>query len=162
MKRINNVPLGCMGNKKNELKILLPIIDEHITKKTIFVEPFCGSSIVSFNVFNNHNVKIHINDIEKNRIQFYENIIKEDERDKLYKFENDVTEKGQLYYDSIVKKKPQDFEGWILSKRIHSFRYGLFPTNKKIILKEISPNWVKFFEKATITNNDFTTTLKKY
>ena len=47
----DTIPLGCMGNKKNELKLLLPIIEPQITTSTIFVEPFFGSSTVSFNVF---------------------------------------------------------------------------------------------------------------
>ena len=51
MKNLDTVPLGCIGNKKNELKLLLPIIEPQITTSSIFVEPFCGSSIVSFNVF---------------------------------------------------------------------------------------------------------------
>jgi hypothetical protein len=36
------IPLGCMGNKKNELKLLLPIIEPQIKTSTIFVEPFVG------------------------------------------------------------------------------------------------------------------------
>ena len=50
-KKIDTLPLGCMGNKQNELKLLLPIIDPQITDKTIFIEPFVGSCIVSFNVY---------------------------------------------------------------------------------------------------------------
>ena len=37
----------------------------------IFVEPFCGSASVSYLVFNNTNIKkIHINDLDKIRIDF--------------------------------------------------------------------------------------------
>ena len=61
----DRLPLGCMGNKSRELKLLLPIIEEHITKDTIFIEPFCGSCIVSFIVYKKHGIKIHINDIDK-------------------------------------------------------------------------------------------------
>ena len=39
--------LYCVGNKKNELKYLLPIIKENINEDTIFIEPFCGFCIVS-------------------------------------------------------------------------------------------------------------------
>ena len=49
----NTIPLGRFGNKRNELKLLLPIIDPVITDETIFIEPFCGSCIVSFNVLKN-------------------------------------------------------------------------------------------------------------
>ncbi len=59
----DTIPLGCFGNKRNALKLLLPIIEPEINDKTIFFEPFCGSCIVSFNVFKtNTNIKTHIND----------------------------------------------------------------------------------------------------
>ena len=47
----DTLPLGCMGSKSRELKSLLPIIEQHITKDTIFIESFCGSCVVSFNIF---------------------------------------------------------------------------------------------------------------
>ncbi len=34
-------------------------------------------------------------------------------------------------------------------------RYGLFPTNKQIISKEISYNWIDFLKKINITKNRF-------
>ena len=90
------IPLGCMGNKKNELKLLIPIIEPQITTSTIFVEPFCGSSTVSFNVFKkiNKNIEFHINDIDHLRIKFYKNMTIEEERNKLYKLEKEVLKKG--------------------------------------------------------------------
>jgi hypothetical protein len=44
----------------------MPIIEPQITPSRIFVEPFCGSSIVSFNVFKNldKNIDFHINDLD--------------------------------------------------------------------------------------------------
>jgi site-specific DNA-adenine methylase len=57
-KPIDKILLGCMGNKKNELKHLLPIIEPEIKDDTIFIEPFCGSSIVSFNFLKNIILKL--------------------------------------------------------------------------------------------------------
>ena len=75
MSKNNSIPLGCIGNKKTELKLLLPIIEPQINNKTIFVEPFCGSCVVSFAVYkNNKNIEFHVNDIDEIRIQFYKNI----------------------------------------------------------------------------------------
>jgi len=51
MVKLDILPLGCMGNKSRELKLLLPIIEPHITKDAIFVEPCCGSCVVSFNIY---------------------------------------------------------------------------------------------------------------
>jgi hypothetical protein len=73
MSKLDTIPLGCMGNKKNELKLLLPIIEPQITTSTIFVKTFCGSSIVSFNVFKkiNKNIDFHNNDLDPLRIKFF-------------------------------------------------------------------------------------------
>ena len=77
MNKIDTIPLGCFGNKRNELKLLLPIIEPEITDKTIFIEPFCGSCVVSFNVYKNYSdIDFHINDTDPFRIQFYNNMKK--------------------------------------------------------------------------------------
>ena len=107
----DTIPLGCMGNKRTELKLLLPIIEPQITTATIFVEPFCGSSIVSFNVFKqiNKNIDFHINDLDPLRIKFHKNMTKEKERQKLYKLEKEIVEKGEEFYYSIVRGKDDDY-----------------------------------------------------
>ena len=51
------IPLGCHGNKTTELKLLLPIIEPQINEKSIFVEPFCGSCVVSYAVFKNNKIE---------------------------------------------------------------------------------------------------------
>ena len=163
MPKLDTLPLGCMGNKRNELKLLLPIIEPQITKETIFVEPFCGSSIVSFNVFKKFNdIKFHINDLDPFRIKFYKNMNNEKERQKLYKLEKEIVEKGADFYNSIVRSGTDDYLKYVISKRIHSFRHELYPTNKKIILYEISENWKTFFKKTQITNQDYLDIFDKY
>jgi site-specific DNA-adenine methylase len=69
-----------MGNKKNELERLLPIIELQLKEDTIYIEPFCGSGIVSNNIFKKHNIKTHINEIDELRIKFYNNMKDEEER----------------------------------------------------------------------------------
>ena len=70
------IPLNCTGRKDNELKYLLPIIKENINEDTIFIEPFCGSCIVSYNVFKlvicN---EFYINDIDEMRMKFYNDVV---------------------------------------------------------------------------------------
>ena len=109
MSKQDTIPLGCMGNKKTELKLLLPIIEPQITTSSIFVEPFCGSSIVSFNVFKkiNKDIDFHINDIDEIRIQFYINMRDEEEREKQYKLEESIVNLGSEEYNKIIKKKLQ-------------------------------------------------------
>ena len=163
MSKPDTTPLGCIGNKRNELKLLIPIIEKQITTDTIFVEPFCGSSIVSFNVFKklNKNIEFHINDIDDIRIQFYKNMNLETERNKLYKLEKEIVEKGSDFYYSITRGK-DEYLKYIISKRINAFRQGLYPTTKKIILHEISDNWKEFLNKTIITNEDYIEVLNKY
>jgi site-specific DNA-adenine methylase len=168
-KKIDTLPLGCMGNKQNELKLLLPIIQPQITDKTIFIEPFVGSCIVSFNVYKqiNKNIEFHINDIDSLRIQFYINMMDEEKRNELYKLEESILKNGMEEYNKIIKKNnPQamrnEYIPYVITRRIHGFRFGLYPTTKKIILKQISENWINFFHKAKITNNDFIEVMEEY
>ena len=164
MSKNDTIPLGCMGNKKNELKLLLPIIEPQITKDTIFVEPFCGSSIASFHVIKkiNKDIEFHINDLDYLRILFYKNMTIEKERNELYILEKEIVKNGADFYYNIVRGKDDDYLKYIISKRIHNFRHGLYPTNKKIILHEISDNWKEFFNKAIITNKDYLDIFDKY
>jgi DNA adenine methylase len=163
----DTLPLGCMGNKTRELKLLLPIIEQHITEDTIFVEPFCGSCVVSFNVHKKHGSKIHINDIDEIRIQFYNNMKDEKGREEFYKLQDEVLkpEGDKYYYEILGKNKCKmktDYNAYIISKTISSFRYGLYPTTKKPNKKIISDNWINYFNNATITNEDYKIILDKY
>ena len=62
--------LGCFGNKEKEYKQhLKDIIIKNTDKDTIFVEPFCGSAIISKTLHDEGNTKhFHINDIDHLRI----------------------------------------------------------------------------------------------
>jgi site-specific DNA-adenine methylase len=169
MAKIDKIPLGCMGNKTRELKLLLPIIEPHITKDTIFIEPFSGSCIVSFNVFKKHNnIKFHINDIDTLRIKFYNNMKTEEGRNEFYELQDQVLDTNggdSIYYEIIGKNKCKmttDYNAYIISKTIYSFRMGLYPTTKKVNKKIISENWINFFNEATITNKDFKIILDQY
>ena len=68
----------------------------------------------------------------------------EEERQKLYKLEKDILEKGPDLYYSIVRGKDDEFLKYVISRRMNSMRHGLYPTTKKIILREISDNWKEF------------------
>ncbi len=163
----DNLPLGCMGNKSRELKLLLPIIEPHITKDTIFVDVFAGSCVVGFNVYKKYNnIKFHINDIDKFRIKFYNNMKDENGRNEFYNLQDEVIKNGQDYYLELLGKNKinmkNEYNGYIISRTVHSFRYGLYPTTKKIIKKIISPNWINYFNEAIITNEDYKIILDKY
>ena len=162
---IEKTPLGCMGSKKNELKYLLPIIKENINEDTIFIEPFCGSCIVSYNVFKLNVVKgFHINDRDEIRMKFYNNMTDETEREKLYKIEDDIIEKGEEEYFKYVDKNKlkTDYISYVIGRRIHKFRYGLFPIATKITSTKISDNWLEFLTTANKTTDDWKVIMEKY
>jgi hypothetical protein len=71
---------------------------------------------------------------------------KEEERQKLYKLEKEIVEKGAEFYYSIVRGKDDDYLKYVISKRINAFRDGLYPTTKKIILHELSEERIHTFE----------------
>ena len=111
----------------------MDIIKNNIDEDYIFVEPFCGSASVSYLVFNNTKVKkFHINDLDKIRIDFYNNMKNEDKRNELYKIENDILEKGCDEYNKYVDrtKIKTDYWSYVIGNRIYNFRNGLFPTKK--------------------------------
>ena len=153
---VERLPLGCLGNKKRECKkYFLDIIKNNVDDDYIFVEPFCGSASVSYLVYTNTNIKkFHINDLDKLRIDFYSNMKNEDKRNELYKIENDILEKGsEEYYRYVDKSKLKtDYWSYVIGGRIHSFRNGMYPTTKKIIIKPIPDKWIDFFNISKITN----------
>ena len=128
------IPLSCIGRKDNELKYLLPIIKENINEDTIFIEPFCGSCIVSYNVFKlDICYEFHINDIDEMRMKFYNDmtdITDISKREEFYKIQNDIIENGEedyyIYEDKTELKS--EYISYLVEKRINTFRFGLFPT----------------------------------
>jgi site-specific DNA-adenine methylase len=82
----------------------LPIIQPQIPDKTIFIEPFCGSSIVSFNVYKqiNKNIEFHINDIDSLRIQFHINMNDEEQRKEIYELEESFLKIGSEEKNKVI------------------------------------------------------------
>ena len=139
---VEKIPLGCFGNKKRECKkYFLDVIKNNVDDDYIFVEPFCGSASVSYLVYNNTNIKqFHINDLDKIRIDFYNNMKNEDKRNELFKIENDIAEKGrEEYYKYVDRNKLKiDYWSYVIGSRINGYMKGLFPTTKKIMIKPIA------------------------
>ena len=55
-----------------------------------------------------------------------------------------------------------EYNAYIISKTIYAFRYGLYPTTKKVNKKIISENWINYLNNAIITNEDYKIILHKY
>jgi site-specific DNA-adenine methylase len=161
-KNESNTLLGCPGNKKNEYnKYLKDIILNNINKNNIFVEPFTGSSIISYNLYMTNDIKCHINDIDHFRIEFYKKC-------KDLNYMNEINKqllniKNQEDYDKLVDKKKinSEYQSYIFSRLYHSYRYGLYDPDKKI--KLLNLNWNKFLNNCIdITNQDWKIIMEKY
>jgi site-specific DNA-adenine methylase len=162
--KLNTVLLGCNGNKLKEYKrYLKDIILNNITKDDIFVEPFCGTAIISYNLFNSNNIKTHINDIDHYRIQFYNNC---KDINYIREVNDTITSiKNKDDYYKLVKKndiykKDVDFNTHIYSKLISSYRPGLFDDTRK--KKLINENWNEFLNNTIITNKNFIEIMELY
>jgi len=157
----NTVLLGCCGNKKNEYKkYLKDIIINNINKDDIFVEPFCGSAIISYNLFNSNNIKTHINDIDSFRIKFYNDCKDINHINEVNNNIINIISKDD--YIKYVDKKNinNDYNSYIYSKLITSYRPGLYDENRK--KKLINLNWNKFLNNTIITNNNFEEIINLY
>ena len=162
--KLNTTLLGCCGNKKNEYnKYLKDIILNNISKDDIFVEPFCGTAIISYNLYNTNNIKCHINDIDHFRIDFYNkckdiNYIKE-VNDTIQNIKN-----KDDYYKIVDSKNLTNnkcnFNTYIYSKLISAFRPGLYDENRK--KKIINDNWAIFLNDNIITNDNFKNIMELY
>ena len=158
--------LGCFGNKEKEYKqYLKDIIIKNTDDETIFIEPFCGSAIISKTLHDEGKIKhFHINDIDHLRIEFYKNMKRKKKREELYNIETKIKEKGKEEYIKYVHrdKIKNDYWSYIIGNRIYSFRHGLFPTTKNIVVSPIGENWIKFLNTTIITNQDYKDVIEKY
>jgi site-specific DNA-adenine methylase len=156
----NNL-LGCMGSKKMEYdRYLKDIILNNINKDTIFIEPFCGSAIISYYLYISNNIKCHINDIDKIRIEFYNNCKDINYMNKIN--ENIMNVKNKDDFDKLIDRKKImiEYNSYIYSRLINSFRYGLYDENRK--QKILNLNWCPFLNDCIITNDEWYKIVEKY
>jgi site-specific DNA-adenine methylase len=157
----NTTLLSCCGNKKNEYKkYLKDIILNNLNKDDIFVEPFAGTAIISYNLFNSNEIKTHINDVDNYRIQFYNEC-----KDINYIIDVNNNIKSVITkedYIKFVNRKNinNDYKSYIYSKLISSYIPGLFDKDRK--KKLININWCKFLNNTIITNNNFEEIMELY
>ena len=163
MKSRNTYPLSCFGNKYKEQKKIIEIIKPYITDKTIFIDAMCGSCSISFNLsLLQPDIKYIINDLDHHRIEFYKNMRDETKRNELYELEKEIKEKGKEFYNLIVKTDKTSYNSYVIGKRIKAQIEGLFPINREIKLKEITPDWIDFYNKVEMNNKDYKEIIEEY
>jgi site-specific DNA-adenine methylase len=173
----NHFFIGYAGNKRKEVKSIYDYIGlnnkPHI--KTI-IEPYCGTSALSYYIWLNNkekNYKYILNDNNPFLIELY-NIAKDDNKlkdlhkdiIKLYNsiFDLPETEQKQAYNKIDINK---DLISWYLKSKIYSIRAGLFPIRKfkiEVLNTLITAPIIDFIRNAdiTFTNNNGLDTYKLY
>lgn len=121
------------GNKREEVELIYDTIKHKINNKSIIIEPYCGTSAISYYIWTKHpNLKFIINDNNKYIYELY-NIIKDQE--KLNKLYFDLLElydriKTKEEYNEL--KKEDTLINYLYLNKVYSIRAGLYPTNKMV------------------------------
>jgi len=173
----NHFFIGYAGNKRKEVKSIYDYIDlnnkPHI--KTI-VEPYCGTSALSYYIWLNNkdkNYKYILNDNNPFLIELY-NIAKDD--NKLKEFHKDIVKLYNSIWDLPEnERKPiynkidmnKDLLSWFFKNKIYSIRAGLYPVKIfkiKFFDTILNAPIIDFIRNAdiTFTNNNGLDTYKLY
>ena len=141
MKR-NHFLMGYAGNKRKECENIYESIKDKLTSVDTIIEPFCGSSAVSYYISTVHpqQYKYILNDNNKHLIELYQIA---SSKTKLKKFINeieilvkDITNEIEILVKDITKDiynkliKNDNVQSWFIKNKICCIRADLFPNNK--------------------------------
>ena len=126
--KLNHFMIPYYGNKRTECKIIYDNLNFEGVET--IVEPFCGTSAISYYISTLHPLKYtyHLNDNNPLLIELY-NIAKDEDKYKL--FIDELTDLRTQLTDKI-KYDALDFKtlkGWIYKHKIYSIKPGIFPLN---------------------------------
>jgi hypothetical protein len=175
----NHFFFSYAGNKRNECEdIYNKFLNEKLKdeKITTIIEPYCGTSSISYYTSLKHPKKYNyiLNDNNKQLIELYEMVKNgkykkiNDEMNKLIiefnKYTDDIERKK--YYELI--KKNNDLYSYLFTNKYHSIHAGFYPQIKR--LKEIKPFKIEEIpvynfivnEKITFLNLDALELINKY
>ena len=139
----NHFIFGYSGNKRMECEKIYNLLDENkiLDNKEYIIEPFCGTSAISFYISMKHpkKYKYILNDNNKYLIELYK-ILSDDEQ--LKKFIEKINmlcfNDKNIREDNFINKdeyltliKNDDLYGWFISSKYYNIRPGLYIGEKK-------------------------------
>jgi len=159
------------GNKRREYKYLENIIDDIDDYETI-IEPFCGSSAISFNIWLKYpNKKFILNDNDYDLMKVY-NLIKNDDietiKNKLLDIKNTINNDKDVFnkmYKDFKQSKDKDIYQYIYFNKFNCMnKAGAY---KECKFQDFTKQQYKFFEfiktaNITFMNNDWYDVFKEY
>lgn len=167
----NHFIFSYSGNKRNEFKHLNNVIDDIDNYDTI-IEPFCGSSAISFNIWLKYpDKKFILNDNNYNLIKVY-NLIKNEDIETIKnrildiknKINNDKDLFNKMFKDFKNSEEPDIYQYIYFNKFTFKNIVGLY---KECKFKDFTKQQYKFFKfiktaNITLINNDWFDVFKEY
>lgn len=159
------------GNKRQEVKEIYKFIEFDLVDKKFIVEPYCGSSALSYYISTLHPKQFQyiLNDNNKHLMEIYK-ILQDDKKAEI--FYNDLNlllvglDKDK--YKEIVKDAKDNYLKWFFINKCYNIRPGLYPQNKGM-LKDFKQNIIKYdvikflkTENIKFYNEDAIEILNKY
>lgn len=146
----NHFFIPYFGNKREEVEKIYETIKDKIDDAEIIIEPYCGTSAMSYYIWSKNptkKVKYILNDNNKMLYELYtiaKDPVKFNELvDKLKELLLSCTSKNE--YLKIVKEKDKSITSYIFGNKIYNIRPYLYPSTRKI-----NPEAFKVFENAPI------------
>lgn len=159
------------GNKRNEFKYLNNVIDDIDNYDTI-IEPFCGSSAISFNIWLKYpNKKFILNDNNNDLIKVYDLIKNEDIetiKNRLLDIKKNINNDKNIFnimFKNFKNSEEPDIYQYIYFNKFNGKNIvGLY---KECKFKDFTKQQYKFFEfiktaNITFINNDWYDVFKDY
>lgn len=158
------------GNKRNEFNHINNVIDDINNYDTI-VEPFCGSSAVSFNIWLKHpNKKFILNDNNDDLIKLY-NLMKYEDietiKNRLLDIKTSINNKDTFkkLCDNFKNNENKDIYEYIYFNKFNCM--GIVGLYRECKFKDFTKQQYKFFEfiktaNITIIHNDWYDVFKEY
>lgn len=127
-----------VGNKREEVETIYKNID--FTNVKTIIEPFCGSSAMSFYIANQNPNKFNyiLNDTDGMLMQLYDIMQSEIKFNNLkIEYNKCIDDIKQIelhsnkkeYYDNLKINEPV---GYLIKNKVYTFRFGLFPLEKHL------------------------------
>jgi len=137
----NHFIIPYIGNKREEVETIYNNIKNYIDDKKIIIEPFCGTSAISYYISLKQpkKYKYILNDHDKNLMDLYKIMTDEEalknfiDEINIRCWEDDNFIDKETYLNLINK---DDVYGWFIKNKIYNRLPGLYPPPNKRIKKK--------------------------
>ena len=152
----NHFIFGYTGNKREEVEQIYKALK--LDGITTIIEPFCGSSSISYYISTKHpgKFKYILNDNNKYLIELY-NIIRDDEKFKKFnvrvelfinKYNRLNNEDKKEFYKSITKA--DNVLSYFIANKYYKFRPFIPPIDKELKINYLNCDIIKFLKNENV------------